>query len=692
VTARRSAALRGLAEPSPPAGLDARALKQVFDQAIIGLALVDADQRYLRANTAFCQLTGHSEDELLGLTLGDTIDAEVDADSLPAGLGMTRSDERNFLRADGRVMRARVTRTWLRVPAGAARLLVQAEDLEAVRHAGRVAQLRAERHMRIAALSRKALHGLDPAGLLEEAAATVADVLGIEAAGILTAGDGGEALAGARAPTRAFGRDRKRLAAPIVLNDCPYATIELRLPDQRTLNLEELQFLHEVADVVEAAVERAQREGRISHGAHHDPLTGLANRALLVDRLQHALARSARSGAAVAVLFADLDRFKVVNDSLGHAAGDALLVEVAARLQATLRLEDTIARLGGDEFVMVCSDLGGPREAEVIAGRVVAALSRPHDLDGTEVIAPPSIGIALASGAGVDAEDLIADADLAMYQAKAAGRGCWALFSAALRGDTERVELEADLRHAVERDELLLHYQPVFDLATGRIVGAEALVRWQHPARGLLAPDAFVPLAEDSGLIVPVSHWVIAEACRQATAWVRADGGFRISVNVSARLLTPEFGELVRRTLADAALAPSSLVIEVTETTLMQDGERAVSVLTELRQSGVRISVDDFGTGYSSLAYLKRLPVDCLKVDRSFVRELGPAAEDSAIVAAVVALARSVGLEVVAEGVETAEQLSCLRALGCQGAQGYLFSRPLPAPAFAGLLASRPCW
>jgi diguanylate cyclase (GGDEF)-like protein/PAS domain S-box-containing protein len=691
VSARRAAALPGLAEARSPTGLDARALKQVFDLAIVGLALVDADRRYLRANAAFCRLTGHSEDELLRLTLGDTIDAEVDADSLPDRLGTTRSDERHFLRADGRVVRARVTRTWLRQPAGAALLLVQAEDLEAIRHAGRGAELRAERHLRIAALTRRALRGLDPAELLEEAAATVADVLGVEATGVLAADGEAGALPRTRARLQAPG-DRTRLVAPIVVNERPYATIDLRLAARRTLNLEELQFLHEVADVVAAAGERAQREGRISHGAHHDPLTGLANRALLVDRLQHALARSARSGTTVAVLFADLDRFKVVNDSLGHAAGDALLVEVAVRLQATLRLEDTVARFGGDEFVMVCSDLGGPQEAEVIAARVVAALSRPHELDGREVIAPPSIGIALASGAGVDAEDLIADADLAMYQAKSAGRGCWALFSPALRGDTERVELEADLRHAVERGELVLHYQPVVDLRSGRIVGAEALVRWQHPERGLLAPDAFLPLAEDSGLIVPVSRWVIAEACRQAAGWVRADRGFRISVNVSARLLTPAFGELVQRTLAEAALAPSSLVIEVTETSLVQDAERAVSVLAELRRGGVRISVDDFGTGYSSLAYLKRLPVDCLKVDRSFVRELGPAAEDSAIVAAVVALARTVGLEVVAEGVETAEQLACLRALSCQGAQGYLFSRPLPAPAFADLLASRPSW
>ncbi|HLI55395.1 MAG TPA: EAL domain-containing protein, partial [Actinomycetota bacterium] len=501
---------------------------------------------------------------------------------------------------------------------------------------------------------------------------------------------------GAQGPEIAFpAPDDRAFSVPIGTGDGPFTAIRVHRAD-RSLSLEELQFLHEVADIVAAASERARHDEHVHHSAHHDQLTGLANRSLLMDHLQIELARARRSGQSVAVLFADLDRFKVINDSLGHAAGDALLIEVAARLQATLRLEDTVARIGGDEFVMVCGGLNDPEEAEVIAGRVSAALSEPHLVAGREVYAVPSIGIALAPGPSTEPEDLVADADLAMYQAKASGRGRWVAFTPALRGDTTRVELEAGLRHAIERGELRVVYQPVVDLTGGGIVGAEALIRWHHPERGLLAPAEFIPLAEETGLIVPMGRWVLAEACRQAAEWkattALAGSRFEISVNVSARQVTSAFAGDVVEALEVSGLDPTCLALEITESLLMQDAQAAHAVLAGLRARGVRISVDDFGTGYSSLAYLKRFPLDLVKVDRSFIAGLGPGAEDSAVVAAVASLARSIGLQVIAEGVETPDQLQRLRALGCQAAQGFLFSRPLAPPAFEKLLASDPRW
>ena len=667
-------------------------LSQVLDQSVVGVALVGTDGMYLRVNTEFCRITGYSEGELLALSLAQTVDAETDIPPTVFDAGAPvdpgrRSDDLQFLRRDGRVAWTRVTRTWLWAGADAQPcLLVQVEDLGQKRHAELLARARSERQATISALGRRALRGLDLARLLDEAATAVSDALQVESVATVRAGKGSPASG--RSPT---------LSIPITVNEQLYATLDLRASGPRAFSLEDLQFLHEIADVVASAVEWRQDQERISYSASHDPLTGLANRALLVDRLQLALARKRRYGGSVAVLFADLDRFKIVNDSLGHAAGDALLREVAARLRTTLRLEDTIARIGGDEFVMVCGDLAGSEEAELVAGRVSAALSAVHLIAGQEIFAPPSIGIALAQGTSVDPEDLIADADLAMYHAKAKGRGQWALFTPALRGDPERIELESGLRHAIERGELRINYQPVVDLLSGHIVGAEALVRWQHPVKGLVPPADFIPLAEETGLIVPLGQWMLDRACQQAAVWgpLQAAEGrpFLMSVNVSARQVATEgFIDGVFAALSGAGLDPSFLSLELTETFLMEDAHAAFSVLGELRERGIHISVDDFGTGYSSLAYLKRLPIHTVKVDRSFVSALGPEPEDSAIIVAVVSLARSIGLRVIAEGVETAGQLSLLRELGCHEAQGILMSRPQPADDFERLLQEDPQW
>ena len=435
--------------------------------------------------------------------------------------------------------------------------------------------------------------------------------------------------------------------------------------------------------------ERAQLQEALAHQAFHDDLTGLPNRALFSDRLEHALSR--RDHGPVAVVYCDLDDFKVVNDSLGHAAGDRLLSEVAQRIRGLLRPSDTAARLGGDEFAVLLEDVGGEAGALQVAQRLLAALRQPLDLGSTVVFPQASVGVAVSTDASTTAEELLRRADTAMYAAKGGGKDTVTVFrprlDAAQRG---RLELRADLQAALERDELELHYQPTVDLATGALAGVEALVRWRHPRRGLVPPGEFIPLAEDSGLIVPIGRWVLAEASRQAVAWERAHGSrATISVNLSGRQLAlPEVVDDVRRALADSGLDPRRLLLEITESVLLEETPELGDRLEALKDLGVRLAVDDFGTGYSSLAYLQRLPVDVLKIDKAFVDALGDGAEQQALAETIVTLARMMRLQAVAEGVERGEQARVLRSLGCDLAQGYLFARPLQADAIGALLAS----
>ncbi len=443
--------------------------------------------------------------------------------------------------------------------------------------------------------------------------------------------------------------------------------------------------------------ERQALERQLAHQAFHDPLTGLPNRALFLDRLGHALARGGRAGAAVGVLLLDLDGFKHVNDSLGHDAGDRLLVAFAARLPGyCLRPSDTLARLGGDEFVVLLEDLRDPGAATRLAARLVTcpALWAPYPLDGREVSIRASVGVALGRPGAADPGGLLREADTALYRAKAAGKGGYAVFDPAMNAAAvARLELEADLRRAVARGELAVHYQPLVALADGRIRRAEALVRWHHPTRGPAAPAAFIPLAEETGLIREVGHWVLGAACRQAATWraVYGDRAPVVCVNLSAR----EFGDpglvaAVAGALRDAALDPAGLELEITEGALMGDAPGTLATLWQLRDLGVGLAVDDFGTGYSSLAYLKRFPVDTLKIDQAFVAGLGADTEDTAIIGAIIGLAHALGLAVVAEGVETVDQVAGLRRLGCDLAQGYHFARPLPAAELDALLAAGP--
>ena len=432
-----------------------------------------------------------------------------------------------------------------------------------------------------------------------------------------------------------------------------------------------------------------QAREALSHQALHDALTGLPNRLLLTDRLAQALSDSERRGTQLAVAFVDLDHFKRVNDSLGHPVGDALLVEVGRRLASQLRAGDTLARFSGDEFVVVWRDLEDTVEAAALSARLVDALKAPFDLGTATVAVTASVGLAVGR-APQSAEELLLAADAAMYDAKGHGRGRLRTYTTELRrGAAERMETENGLRQALERDELVLHYQPVVELATGRPVGAEALVRWQHPERGLVGPDQFIPVAEASGLIVPLGRWVLETACRQAASWTGAAAGLDVAVNLSVRQLTqPDVLRHVHDALATSGLAPARLMLEVTESAVMEDAEAAGVALDALTGLGVRTAIDDFGTGYSSLLYLRRYPIRALKVDRAFVSGVADSRDDAAIVTSVVSLAHAVGATSIAEGVETPGQQAALLSFGCQLAQGYLWSRPVPAHDLAAALAA----
>jgi diguanylate cyclase (GGDEF)-like protein/PAS domain S-box-containing protein len=435
--------------------------------------------------------------------------------------------------------------------------------------------------------------------------------------------------------------------------------------------------------------DRRRAEARIRHMAHHDWLTGLPNRVLFRERLDEALAMTIRDGLAFAVLCIDLDRFKAVNDTLGHVAGDGLLQLVAIRLQQVVRERDTVARVGGDEFMLIQVGIENPGQVVALAERLIRDIERPFDLGGRDVQIGASVGIVLAPEHGTDPDTLLGFGDVALYEAKSQGRSQARLFTTDMdRSRRKRAELERDLRHAVTRQELELYFQPQFDLATGRLIGAEALSRWTDRVRGPVPPDEFIPMAEECGLIGMLGRWVLLAACREASAW---PAHVRVAVNVSpVQFKTGDLIDSVRRALAETGLAPHRLDLEITEGVFMQDSDTIRTALTSLKSLGVRITLDDFGTGYSSLSYLRRMPFDKIKVDRSFVAALGQDPAALALVRSIIGLAKVLGLESNAEGVETGAQAQVLREEGCQEVQGYYFGRPMPARDFAAQDAMRP--
>jgi diguanylate cyclase (GGDEF)-like protein len=477
----------------------------------------------------------------------------------------------------------------------------------------------------------------------------------------------------------------RKPAEPIEVLQC--ATALSRKWENDKLVREHVLRLEEVITTRTKGLEAANRQLR--HLATHDSLTGLPNRVLLDDRLQQAIAHADRDMRSFAVLICDLDRFKLINDSLGHRAGDELLQEVARRLLTVVRTADTVARFGGDEFVLIGTSTGDADDAAALAVRVMDVLQAPVRIAAIDIHTSPSIGIAMYPDDGVTMQALLAHADAAMYSAKQHGRGNFRRFTPGMdAGTEERVQLESDLHNALSQNQFQLYYQPKVDTQTGEVRSAEALIRWLHPTHGIVSPAEFIPLAEECGLIGAIGGWVIREACRQTRTW-QIDGvpSLRVSVNLSAsQFRDTGLVDSIRRALDDAGLQARYLEVELTESAVMSDPEKSIAILEQLSAMGVLVSVDDFGTGYSSMSYLRRFPIDKLKIDRVFIDEIVSRPEDASIVRAIVSLAHSLRLKVVAEGVETPAQLDFLKTAGCDEYQGYHFSRPLPAAEFERLI------
>jgi diguanylate cyclase (GGDEF)-like protein len=616
------------------------------------------------------------------------------------------------------------------------RLVSERERAEAEAQRAASERERARREAAMARLGRLALRASDRGLLLEESVRLLSETLRVEHCELLelaedgsrlivaaSVGDGSDAIAA----RTVVPEDEQRLAGYVLAGDEPVIVWEwaserrFSVPSLRergirstaaaavrgrsgafglvaahstavgALSGEEGQWLQSIADLLASALDRERSEAVMRHQSLHDALTGLPNRALLFDRIEHAFARAQRLRTSVAILLLDIDQFKTVNDSLGHQAGDELLVEVGSRLQEVVRTSDTVARMGGDEFVVLC-DVEDEREAFEIADRVASAWEDPVHVGSGDVFISASVGIAVAAEPQAPVK-MLREADAAMYRAKSRGRGGFEVFDEEMRRDAfERLRIESDLRRALDRDEFCVHYQPIFDVDTMRPTGVEALLRWQHPTRGIVGPVEFIPLAEDTGLIAPLGRWVLDHAVAEVSEWTRRfpEVPLRLTVNVSGQQLArPEFLDEVKGALQRSGLAPESLGLEITESVLMKDVASPRSTLEALREVGVRVLIDDFGTGYSSLSQLKRFPLDVIKIDRSFVDGLGVDEEDSAIVAAIVEIARSLGLQVIAEGVETEDQLAHLRTLGCHSAQGYLCSGALAREDMDAFLASQ---
>ncbi len=713
-----------------------RRFRAALDAAADPVLLVDARSgRYLDFNEAACRAFGYSREELLRMHT-----YEVRADCPPGQLlaeyarlaaapGSSRSEIGACRRKDGSTFPVEFTRRVLETAEGPV-VVANARDLtERLRaEARQVAHLRYQE--RIARFGQSALVKREPAELVEKSVQSVLEALAAESVAYLEAEPGRESLtvralvgvaeadttgpvaAVAGSPLAEALQSGVRLVAKGA--ELPFdwsralgsvALVPVRGEDRVRGVLcvgsrrpggfaaEELNFIDAAASILSTALLRIDSEGRLAYLAQFDPLTGLPNRTLLSDRFSQMIVQAKRRDLPLAALFIDLDGFKMVNDTLGHAGGDALLREVAARLLETVRPGDTVARISGDEFAIVLADLARPEDAALVAQKALERLSAAFDLHGKEVFVTASVGIAGFPGDGVDAESLIGAADAAMYRAKQSGRNAYQFFTAEINQRSRaRAQLGSELRRALEREEFALVYQPKYELASRRQSGAEALLRWRHPERGVVSPAEFIPVLEETGLIVPVGEWVIRRACRDLEAWEAQ--GVRpgpVAVNLSARQFRlPDLHERIRGLVAEARIDPRLIELEITESQVMHDPDHAMRVLRALADGGMRVAIDDFGTGYSSLSYLTRFPAVALKIDRSFVQDMTKDTSDATIVRTIIEMAHSLGFTVVAEGVETEEQAAFLRLLRCEYAQGYLFARPMPADELARLVANQP--
>ena len=676
------------------------------------------------------RLHPEDRDRVLGYESGMTLDTP------PLG-----AVEYRLLHRDGHVVWVRDDALLLNTDDGVRRWHGVMSDITEQKHAECELRRRASQQAAVARLGEHALEGASASDLMQEAVEAVARMLEVEIAAVIEltsdraafvfrsayglpealtatnlvpAGDGSQAgftiLTGQpsivedwevetrfnRSPILTGAGARSGLTVAIQGRQAPFGVLGVHSTSAGEFEAGDVNFVQSIANVLGDAVERQVTDDDIRHRALHDPLTGLPNRVLFLDRLQQAIARLRRHKGLTAVLLLDLDRFKLVNDSLGHQVGDELLAGAAPRLKEAVRSSDTVSRFGADEFAILLEEVDGERYAIKMAQRIASVFTRPFVLDGNEHFVTTSIGIALAEG-GELAEDLIRDADAAMYRAKERGRARYELFDEGMRGRAvSRLRVENDLRRALERNELILHYQPVISLRDYSIVGVEALIRWEHPDRGRIPPGDFIPLAEENGLIEPIGRWVLDHACRQAARWYRERpdaAPISMSVNLSAvQLGQRDLADSVASSLRGAGLDPSCLTLEITESVMLRDGGDLTKALSALKELGVRLVLDDFGTGYSSLAYLTRLPLDALKVDRSFIDGLGKEPRDMAITEAIVAMSHALSLDVVGEGAETALQVAELSRLGCDYVQGFHFSAPVPAAEITRMLGHGPAW
>ena len=680
--------------------------RRSFDNATIGMALVGRDGRWLQVNRSLCEILGYPEEELLGKTFQDIThpdDLDVDLDNLRrmlAGETRTYQTEKRYFHREGHVV-------WILLSVS----LVQDEEGEPLYFVSQVQDIserkRAEQKIRDAEQRYRTLVEQIPA-------VTYIDPVDDPETSLYTSPQIEQMLGYTPQewqseklwPKRLHPDDRERILAA---DERFEAGVEDPFREEYRLLAKDgsVVWVHEEAVLVrdEAGeplywqgvfydlTERKVLEERLEHRALHDPLTDLPNRQLFIDRLGQALRRTRRrKKGRVAVLFMDLDGFKVVNDSLGHETGDRLLVAVSERLKGCLRPKDTLARFGGDEFVVLLEDVEGPQEAVRVAERIIDELKNRFVIDGRELYARASIGIALGEDRTKGPDDLLRGADTAMYRAKDGGLDYSMFDTVMYEKAINRLEAENALGRAVEQEEFVLNYQPIVSLQTSEVFAVEALVRWEHPERGLLNPEEFVPMAEESGLVIPMGEQVLREACLRAKEWQEAHPRtppLVMSVNLSARQLSrPDLADTVERVLGETGLEGSCLILDVTETVYVKVLAANTAILDRLRGLGVRFSIDDFGTGYSSLSYLKRLPADAIKIDQSFVRGLGEDVEDTAIVHMIIELAHTLGVEVIAEGVESERQATLLKEMGCDMAQGYHFSKPLPPEEIPALLSS----
>jgi diguanylate cyclase (GGDEF)-like protein/PAS domain S-box-containing protein len=683
--------------------------RKTFELAASGIAHVDTDGRFMRVNRRCCEIVGYHESELVGRCpkeISHPDDREMTATQLArlrAGDVDAARLQKRYIRKDGSVVWVELTVALVRDAAAKPQYEIAImEDITERKHAEAQQAAHTRYQEAIADFGQAALAKRDPAELVEEAVQTVLRALNAQGVSYCESGPAaGELVQRACAGCVSRGGDQVKA----VLHSgtqfvCEDAAIVPVRGDNRVrgalsaygecFSAEALAYLNTVASLLSTGLQRIESEGRLSFLAQFDPLTGLANRALLADRFSQTIVQAKRRGAPLGVLFVDLDEFKLVNDTLGHAGGDELLKETARRLQLAVRTGDTVARVSGDEFAVVLSDLARAEDAALVAQKILDRLSEPFTLLGEEAFVTASIGIAAYPGDGNTAEQLLGAADAAMYRAKQSGRNAYHFFTAEITQRTRaRSQVALELRRALERNEFGLVYQPKVDLHTGIPCGAEALLRWHHPQRGVVSPADFVPVLEETGLIVPVGEWVIRRACEDIKVWQSA--GLKVlpvAVNLSARQFRQQYLDARIRSLVHAGgVDPALIELEITESQLMDDPEHAIRIMNALRDAGIRTAIDDFGTGYSSLAYLTRLPVAALKIDRSFVADALTDAADAAIVRTIIDMAHTLDFTVVAEGVETDGQMAFLRQFGCEQGQGFLFARPMPASAFSALIA-----